>query len=178
MYKRVKIKKLGRKKTHRESLTQNQLRTLFTNGVLRTTTTKAKVTKGAAQSLLSKIDKKEISVSDRRGLKNSLGSKELMEKALKYVQNEDHGVRIVKVGFRSGDNAELSRVELIGFEGKRKRKVAKKEKDEKDVITKESKVGRKVSKDIKEREVIKSAGGKATKATRKSGERVRTRAGL
>jgi large subunit ribosomal protein L17 len=178
MYKRVKIKKLGRKKTHRESLIQNQMRTLFKNGVLRTTTTKAKAAKGAAQSLLSKIDKKELSVSDKRNLKEALGSKELIEKAVKYAQNEELGVRIVKVGFRSGDNAEVSRVELIGFEGKRKRKSAKVEKEEKEDTTKESEKGRKPNKDIEKKEVIKSASGKATKATRKSGERVRTRAGL
>ncbi|KUK77759.1 MAG: 50S ribosomal protein L17 [candidate division WS6 bacterium 34_10] len=178
MYKRIKIKKLGRKKTHRESLIQNQLRTLFTHGIITTTTRKAKATKAAAQSLLSKIDKKEISVSDRRELKKYLGKKDLMEKAIKYAQNEDHGVRIVKVGFRSGDNAELSRVELIGFEGKRKRKVAKKEKDEKETSVKESKKGRIPNKDIEDREPKKVASGKQSKAKRKSSERVRTRAGL
>jgi large subunit ribosomal protein L17 len=178
MYKRVKIKKLGRKKTHRESLIQNQLRTLFTNGVLQTTTSKAKIAKGSAQSLLSKIDKKEVSVADLRNLIKLLGNKELVEKAIKYAQNEDHGVRIVKIGFRAGDNAQVSRVELIGFEGKRKRKVAKSDKDEKTVAPEESKKGRKPNKDIAKKEVIKSASGKATKATRKSGERVRTRAGL
>ena len=178
MYKRIKIKKLGRKKTHRRSLIQNQLRTLFTYGILKTTTGKAKATKSAAQSLLSKIDKKEISVSDRRELKKYLGKKDLMEKAIKYAREEDHGVRVVKVGFRSGDNAELSRVELIGFEGKRKRKVEKKEKDEKETPVKEAKKGRVPNKDIEQRDLKKAASGKQSKAKRKSSQRVRTRAGL
>jgi len=178
MYKRVPLKKLGRKRSHRVSLIQNQIRTLFKNGILKTTTTKAKAVKSVTQSLLSDLNEKEISLSTRRKVKKILGSKELVEKAIKYAKSEDDGVRIVKVGFRSGDNAQISRVELIGFEGKRKRGAAKTEKEEKEIKTQESKKGRKPNKDIEERTKRTSASGKLSKAKRKSTERVRTRAGL
>lgn len=178
MYKRVKIKKLGRKKTHREALIQNQMRTLFGSGVLETTTSKAKAVKSTAQSLLASINQKEIPLDIRRRLLRILGDKKIVDKAIKYAQNEDDGVRIIKTGFRAGDNAQLSRVELIGFEGKRKRKSIKKEKEEKEDVSKKSIKGREANKDIEDRGVIKSASGKATKANRKSSEIVRTRAGL
>ena len=178
MYKRVKLKKLGRKRSHRVSLLQNQIRTLFENGVLRTTTVKAKAVRSVTQSVLSDLDSKDIDLATRRKLKKVLGNNELIEKALRYVKEEEYGVRIRKIGFRSGDNAEVSRVELIGFEGKRKRKgIDKKEKEEKKQ-TKTSKVGRKANKDIEERNMKKSSSGKSSKAQRKSTQRVRTRAGL
>jgi large subunit ribosomal protein L17 len=178
MYKRVNVKKLGRKKSHRVSLIQNQVRTLFNNGVLKTTTVKAKAVKSVTQSLLSDMEEKEISLETRRKLKKILGNKELVEKALQYVQTEDHGVRIRKVGFRSGDNAEISRVELIGFLGKRKGQVEKSEKKEKEVKSQESKKSRKTNKDIDKKETQKTASGKTNRAQRKSTQRVRTRSGL
>jgi large subunit ribosomal protein L17 len=178
MYKRVKLKKLGRKKSHRVSLIQNQMRALFNNGILNTTTAKAKALKSVTQSLLSDMEGEEITLATRRKLKKALGKKELIEKAIKYVNTEDHGVRIRKVGFRAGDNAQISRVELIGFEGKRKRKIEKKEKEEKEKKPQESKKGRVPNKDIDERAPQKAASGKASKSKRKSSQRVRTRSGL
>jgi large subunit ribosomal protein L17 len=178
MYKRVGIKKLGRTRSHRVSLLQNQIRTLFNAGILNTTTAKAKAVRSVAQALLSDMNEKEISLATRRKIKKVLGDKELVAKAIKYAQEENDGVRVIKTGFRSGDNAQMSRVELIGYEGKRKRKVEKKEKEEKEIKPQEKKKGRIPNKDIDERAPKKTASGKASKAKRKSSERVRTRAGL
>jgi large subunit ribosomal protein L17 len=178
MYKRVNVRKLGRKKSHRESMIQNQMRTLFNNGILETTTAKAKAVKAVGQSLLSDLSQEEISLATRRKAKRILGSNELVNKAIKYVNNEEEGIRLRKVGFRSGDNAEVTRVELIGYEGKRKRKIVKKEKEEKETKSKEVKKAQQVNKDIDERTVKKTASGKASKAKRKASERARARAGL
>jgi large subunit ribosomal protein L17 len=180
MSRKLTTEKLGRKRSYGLSLRQNQIRTLFNNGILKTTTPRAKAVRSVVQSLLSDMSAKEITLAKRRKFKTVLGNKELVEKAIKYAQNEDYGVRVIKVGFRSGDNAQLSRVELIGFEGKRKRKTGleKEEKAEKETPATESKKGRKPNKDIAKREPQKSASGKATKASRKATERVRTRSGL
>jgi hypothetical protein len=105
-----------------------------------------------------------------------LGSKKLVEKATKYAKNEDHGVRVRKTGFRAGDNAEQSRLELIGFE-RSKKKVGSKEKEPKEDI-KKSEIGRKANKNIDERKIKKIAGGKSTKSEGKATQIVRTRAGL
>lgn len=177
MARKLTTEKLGRKRSYGVSLRQNQIRTLFTNGILKTTTSKAKKARSTAQSLLSEMSEKDVTLSKRRKFKSVLGNKDLVDKALQYAQNEDYGVRVIKVGFRPGDNAQMSRVELIGFEGKRKRKVAKKEKEE-EASVKESKKGRKPNKDIDKREPQKAASGKATKIDRKGTERVRTRSGL
>ncbi len=40
---------------------------------------------------------------------------------MKYVKKELKGVKIIKVGFRSGDMGEVSRVELINFKEKKQK---------------------------------------------------------
>ena len=174
MYKRVGIKKLGKKTAHRASMIQNQMRTLFSSGLLKTTTVKAKVVKGRAESLISDMKKKKVSVDTRRKLIKILGDKELIEKSIKYSQREVVGVKIRKIGFRAGDNAEMSKLELIGFEPKKKKDNTKKE--EKKELNKE--VDRKdINKDI-DLKGRKTADSKKVKTQRKSTERVRTRSGL
>ena len=130
MYKRVKIKKLGRKKAHRESLKNNLLRSLFQHGYVRTTTTRAGVLKSSAERLISKHKDER---SSKRRLRDILGKEELVKKYLEYVAKTKKGVRVIKIGFRPGDMTEMSRVELIGFktDKKSKKKVSGKE-DKKD----------------------------------------------
>lgn len=128
MYKRVKRTKLGRKKSHRDSLRRNLLRSLFKNNSLVTTTQKAKVLKQDASSLIDKGVSKKDSLEFRRKLEEVFGNKELIKKFKEYITKDDVGVKVVKVGFRSGDNAEQSRVVLKGTE--KKKKVTKKEKED------------------------------------------------
>ncbi len=128
MYKRVKRAKLGRKQSHRNSLRRNLLRSLFKNSNIVTTSQKAKVLKQDASSLISKGVSKKGSLEFRRKLEEVFGDKELIKKFNEYIVKEDIGVKLVKVGFRSGDNAEKSRVVLKGTE--KKKKVVKKEKEE------------------------------------------------
>ena len=176
MYKRVGIKKLGKKTAHRESMIRNQMRTLFGSGVLKTTTQKAKVVKARSESLISEVGKKNISLDSMRRLKTVLGSKKLVDEAIKYSQGEKVGVRIRKVGYRAGDNGEVSKLELIGFESKKKKAKADSEKkDAKKKVKKEKEV---VNKNIEEKSKRKSAGGKTNKTQRKTTERARSRSGL
>ena len=175
MYKRVGIKKLGKKTAHRKSMIQNQMRTLFNFGVLRTTTAKAKVVKSRSESLISEMKQKEISLETRRKFIRILGSRELVEKALKYSKGESVGVRIRKIGYRSGDNSEVSKLELIGFETKKK---TVKSPDEKKDTKKKNKTKTKVvNKDI-ESKGKKTVGSKKVVTQKKSTERARTRSGL
>lgn len=132
MYKRVKKAKLGRKQTHRNSLRRNLLRSLFDKNSIVTSTAKAKVLKQDATSLIAEGLSKKEELSFRRNMKNVLGSDELLKKFKEYIVKENVGVSLVKVGFRSGDNAEETRVFLKGMEKKRKiiKKIEKKEKGE------------------------------------------------
>lgn len=145
MYKRMSRKKLGRKKSHRESMVINQTRTLFKSGVLKTTTQKAKVAKASAESTIAML-KKELTLESRRKLLGILGTQDLLNKALEYAKKENAGVRMVKIGYRAGDNAQVTKLELIGYKTKKvaKKKVTKKEE------TKETPV-KEVNKDIAKR---------------------------
>lgn len=175
MYKRVGIKKLGKKTAHRESMIQNQIRTLFNTGVLKTTSTKAKVVKSRSESLISEMQKKNISLDSMRKLIVVLGNKKLVEKAVKYSKGETVGVRIRKIGYRAGDNGEVSKLELIGFETKKKKNKSTVEKEDakKDNKVKENEV----NKDI-ESKGKRSVSPKKVTPQSKSPERARSRSGL
>jgi large subunit ribosomal protein L17 len=128
MYKRIKRAKLGRKKSHRESLIDNLLRSLFDHNYVVTTTTKAKVLKQNAESLIEVGKKKEDDLEFIRKLNNVLGKESIVKKYLEYIKKDKAGVGFVRVGFRDGDNAELSRVYLLGLD--KKKSVAPKSKKE------------------------------------------------
>ncbi len=61
----------------------------------------------------------------RRDLAVTLKEEGLVKKFVEYAEKDVAGVRIIKIGFRKGDNGEKSKVELIGME-KKKIKVATK----------------------------------------------------
>ena len=113
MLKRVGSKKLGRKASHRRALVKNQLKSLFENGKVHTTTPKAKVLKSNAESLISSVT--EMDLNTRRRLQGKLISSDALKNFETYMSAKDKAVKIVKVGFRAGDNAETSRVSLQGF---------------------------------------------------------------
>lgn len=144
MYKRIKRSKLGRTESHRKSLIKNMLRSLFDKNSVVTTTAKAKVLKQNADSLILKGKAEGESLSFRRKLQEVLGSDELVAKYKEYIKKEKVGVLSVKVGFRAGDNAEQTKVVLVGTE-KKKKKVEKKEEtkeEKKDVVQKEERKGK------------------------------------
>lgn len=105
--------KLGRQKAHRESLMRNQMRSLFSNGFLVTTTPKAKALKQKAESFLSKV--KEDSLEKKRLMYSVFDDTSLVEKTAKYLKEKEGRVSIIKVGFRDGDNAEMSKITLLDY---------------------------------------------------------------
>lgn len=170
MYKGVKKAKLGRKASNRKALMINQLRSLFESGHVVTTSPKAKVLKTNADSIIALGKKNKGMLSLRRELAVTLKDEKLVKKFIEYVEKTEAGVRIVKIGFRKGDNGEKSRVELIGMEKKTK-KIVKKTAEKKEEV-KEEKVApkAKVSKNILGKGIDKSATVKKTgRATSRSG---------
>lgn len=128
MYKRNKIKKLGRTRTHREALTKNQLRALFTTGYVKTTTVKAKSLKMNADKMIGRIRKAGNELVLIRELTSVLGTRNIVESAVKYAKAGKAATKIMKVGFRSGDNAQISKIELVGYEPVKKTVTSKKRK--------------------------------------------------
>ncbi|KKP63908.1 MAG: 50S ribosomal protein L17 [candidate division WS6 bacterium GW2011_GWE1_34_7] len=135
MYKRNSIKKLGRKSSHRKALVKNLLRSIMQSGKVNTSSVKAKVLRGELTSVLSKAknsDEKDISL--KRDMLTIFGNKELVKKVFEIAKKESTKVSIKKVGFRAGDNTEMSLVEISGFKikSKSKKQSKKEEKEEKE----------------------------------------------
>jgi large subunit ribosomal protein L17 len=172
MNKRVSKIKLGRTKSHRQALIRNQMRSLFDHGFVVTTTAKAKVLKQKTESFLSKISKE--SLETRRLMHITLGEQDLVNKVAEYVQKTDKKVSIVKFGFRDGDNAETSKVSLLGYTelfGKKKvqKRKSTKSKGKKVVQEKQEKVVPEEKKADKGLLNIKDRFVKKERATSRSG---------
>jgi len=171
MYKRVKKAKLGRKMAHRNSLRQNLLISLLQRGQVETTSPKAKILKSDMSSLLEEGKTKSEDLNFKKKIHNTLGNSELIKKFSEYVKSEKVGVTIVKIGFRAGDNAEKSRVSLMGMEKKKKAGEKKAEEKEEKKIKKEVK-----KEDTKKLLDVDKRVDKT--AVVKHADRVRTRSGL
>lgn len=110
-------RKLNRTTAHRESMFKNMASSLFKHELIRTTLPKAKELRRVAEPLitLSKTD----SVANRRLAFSRLRDKEAVGKLFvelgpRYRERAGGYLRILKCGFRDGDNAPMAYVELVG----------------------------------------------------------------
>ncbi|MBD3329043.1 hypothetical protein GF357_00955 [Candidatus Dojkabacteria bacterium] len=116
MNKGNKVRKIGKKASHRKSLISTQLTTLFEFGKLKTTTPKAKVVKGHAESFINKIKKLDSEVEKIRFADKKLNNTNAIKNGIKYIVDGAAKVTIARVSYRAGDNAELSELELVDFD--------------------------------------------------------------
>ena len=107
---------LSRKSSHRLAMLRNLTSSLVKHEVIRTTVAKAKELRRVAEPLitLSKTD----SVAQRRLVFSRLRDKEAVGKLFtdlgpRFKQRPGGYLRILKCGFRAGDNAPLAIVELL-----------------------------------------------------------------
>jgi len=112
------INHLGRKYGHRSALLSNLATSLILNKRIVTTVAKAKELRKFVEPIITKS--KDNSTNNRRVafsyLKNKYAAKELFDVVGPAVGNRPGGyVRIIKAGFRPGDNAELAYIELVDF---------------------------------------------------------------
>ncbi|MFN4007622.1 MAG: 50S ribosomal protein L17 [Chitinophagaceae bacterium] len=118
-----KINNLGRKKAHREALLANLANALITHKRITTTLAKAKALRAYVEPLITKTKKnntKEQIMHNHRivfsYLGNKLAVKELFTVVGPKVASRPGGyTRIIKLGIRPGDNAELAMIELVDF---------------------------------------------------------------
>lgn len=115
MYKLTGRKQLGRKASHRKLMVRNQIRSIFQAGHVTTTTPKAKVLKANIESVLVRIKGVGNNLSAMRELQLMVGGRESYDRIVDYLAKNAGSVRIVKVGFRPGDNAEKSTVTLVDY---------------------------------------------------------------
>ena len=115
---RKKIMQLGRKKAHRKSMLSNMACSLIEYKSINTTLTKAKALKIFIEPIITKA--KNDTTHNRRLVFSELRSKESVSELFgivsKKVGDRPGGyTRIVKMGNRLGDNADMAMIELVDF---------------------------------------------------------------
>ena len=113
-----KVKNLGRKKAHREALLSNLASQLIQHKRIVTTTAKAKALRVFVEPIITKG--KDNTTHQRRVVFSYLQDKEAVKELFGAVAEKVAGrpggyTRIIKLGFRPGDNADMAMIELVDF---------------------------------------------------------------
>jgi len=113
-----KINHLGRRAEHRQALLSNLACSLIEHKRINTTVAKAKALRKYVEPLISKS--KVDSTHSRRMvfsyLKDKLAVTELFREVAPKINDRPGGyTRIIRTGFRAGDNAEMCLIELVDF---------------------------------------------------------------
>jgi large subunit ribosomal protein L17 len=113
-----KINNLGRKAAHRAALLSNLAAQLIANKRITTTLAKAKALRTYVEPLITKA--KENTTHQRRIVFSYLQDKEAIKELFDVVRLKIEGrpggyTRIIKLGTRVGDNAELALIELVDY---------------------------------------------------------------
>ncbi|ADV33619.1 50S ribosomal protein L17 [Candidatus Blochmanniella vafra str. BVAF] len=113
---RKKIFKLNKNSSHRKAIFKNMVISLITHTIIKTTLSKAKVLRQIVEPIITrgKLD----TVSNRRLVFSKIRNDDVVSKLFTKVSphflNRSGGyTRILKCGFRKGDNAPMAYIELI-----------------------------------------------------------------
>ena len=125
---RVAHRKLGRVTEHRIALLRNQATNLLRHEHLTTTVPKAKELRPFVERIIS-IAKRGLAAGDangqtlnaRRLVMHDLQDRDVVTKlfdevAPRFADRPGGYTRLLRIGFRKGDSAEIAQVELIGSE--------------------------------------------------------------
>jgi len=135
-------KKLNRTSEHRKALLKNMLNSLIKYEQIKTTLPKAKFLKPQAEKLIT-LGKKntlqttKILVSQLQDLKSANKIKKTLSK--RYEKRNGGYTRIIKAGFRYGDNAPMAIIEFVDRDIEAKRLDKKKKDPAKEAEKKEEK---------------------------------------
>ena len=139
---RLGYKKLNRTSEHRKALIKNMLNNLIKYEQIITTLPQANVLKPQADKIITLGKKKNL--QNTRRLVSQLQDKTNANKVIKtlskrYEKRSGGYTRIVKAGFRFGDNAPLAVIEFVDRDVEAKRKFKKKKSQDKPAKTEEKK---------------------------------------
>jgi large subunit ribosomal protein L17 len=112
-------KKLGRDSAHRKALYANLAGALIEHGRIKTTVTKAKAVKPLAEQMITLGRRGDLAA--RRRAVAELRSQEIVKKlfdevAPRFADRPGGYSRIVKIGQRQGDAAEMAYLELVDYQ--------------------------------------------------------------
>ena len=109
-------RKLGRTSEHRNAMLRAMVTYLFENGKIETTVTRAKEVRSMAEKMVT-LGKKEELHAKRQVYsyitKETVAKKVIDEYGPKYADRNGGYTRIVKIGPRRGDAAEMAIVQLV-----------------------------------------------------------------
>ena len=125
-------KKLNRTSEHRKALIKNMLNSLIKYEQITTTLPKAKVLKPQADKIITLGKKDSLSntktlISKLQDIKSTNKVKKTLSK--RYENRKGGYTRIIKAGFKYGDNAPMAVIEFVDRDVEAKR-VDKKKKDQ------------------------------------------------
>ena len=125
-------KKLNRTSEHRKALIKNMLNSLIKYEQITTTLPKAKVLKPQADKIITLGKKDTLSntktlISKLQDIKSTNKVKKTLSK--RYEKRKGGYTRIIKAGFRFGDNAPMAVIEFVDRDVEAKR-IDKKKKDQ------------------------------------------------
>ena len=136
-------KKLNRTSEHRKALIKNMLNSLIKYEQITTTLPKAKVLRPQADKIitLGKKDSLQNTKALISKLQDSISTNKVKKTLSKRYQNRKGGyTRIIKAGFRYGDNAPMAIIEFVDRDVEAKRVDRKKKNIKKETNQEESKV--------------------------------------
>jgi len=110
-------RQLNRNSSHRKAMFSNMVSSIIKHELIKTTLPKAKELRGFAEPLIT-LAKKD-SVANRRLAFARLRDKEAVAKLFNQLGPRYQGrpggyLRVMKCGFRTGDDAPMAYVELVG----------------------------------------------------------------
>ena len=110
------LRKLNRTTSHRLAMLRNMSNSLLTHELIKTTLPKAKELRRVVEPLITLA--KEATVANRRLAFNRLRDRDVVVKLFnelgpRYKARPGGYLRILKCGFRVGDNAPMAIVELL-----------------------------------------------------------------
>ena len=135
-------KKLNRTSEHRKALIKNMLNSLIKYEQITTTLPKAKVLKPQADKIITLGKKDTLSntktlISKLQDIKSTNKVKKTLSK--RYENRKGGYTRIIKAGFRYGDNAPMAVIEFVDRDVEAKRVDKKKKSPTKDTLKAEDK---------------------------------------
>ena len=116
---------LGRKAAHRKALIRNLMIQLFRHERIRTTKAKALEARKKAEKLITRA--KEDTLHNRRTVSKLIHDREILAKLFddigkRFLERQGGYTRILKLGFRQGDAAEMVLLELVDSNIEKKKK--------------------------------------------------------
>jgi large subunit ribosomal protein L17 len=113
---RLGLRKLNRTSSHRLAMLRNMTNSLLKHEVIKTTLPKAKELRRVVEPMITLG--KTPTVANRRLAFNRLRDREIVTKLFdelgpRYAKRNGGYLRILKSGFRQGDNAPMALIELL-----------------------------------------------------------------